>query len=68
MELVKLLTEPSHLARILKLMAVEEKKGAEEFSGATYSFIYVCFFMLPYSLLHLNTNVVFRVLLVVLAL
>lgn len=39
-ELVKLLIEPTYLARVLKLMAVEEKKGSEEFSSATYSFFY----------------------------
>lgn len=33
-----MLTDHNHLSRVLKLMAVEEKKGAEEFSTASYGF------------------------------
>jgi proteasome activator subunit 4 len=39
-ELITLLTEPTHLARILELMAVEEKKGSEEFNSSSYSLFY----------------------------
>ncbi|KAI6213761.1 hypothetical protein M3Y94_00189800 [Aphelenchoides besseyi] len=39
-EVISLLTDRNHLALILKLLAVEEKKGSEQFSAASYSFFY----------------------------
>lgn len=38
--MLALLTDPAHLGRVLQLMAVEEKKGSEEFSVSSYSFFY----------------------------